>query len=153
MSAAKAAAAHRILLVEDDSTILQFSVLMLVRAGYQVSAVEGTQAAWEALQSHTYDLLVTDNRMPGMSGLELVSKLRSAQIALPVILASGGIGAEELAQNQRLQPAIALPKPFSADQLLETVAEALHQASRDPAHDQIPLPASGDSYSHWGLNE
>ena len=64
MSAAKAAAAHRILLVEDDSTILQFSVLMLVRAGYQVSAVEGTQAAWEALQSRTYDLLVTDNQMP-----------------------------------------------------------------------------------------
>ena len=153
MSAAKAAAAHRILLVEDDSTILQFSVLMLVRAGYQVSAVEGTQAAWEALQSRTYDLLVTDNQMPGMSGLELVSKLRSAQIALPVILASGGIGAEELAQNQRLQPALALPKPFTADQLLETVAEALYRASPDPAHTEVSFPAYGDSYSHWGLNE
>jgi DNA-binding NtrC family response regulator len=153
MSAAKAAAAHRILLVEDDSTILQFSVLMLVRAGYQVSAVEGTQAAWEALQSRTYDLLVTDNQMPGMSGLELVSKLRSAQIALPVILASGGIGAEELAQNQGLQPALALPKPFTADQLLETVAEALYRASRDPAHTEVSFPAYGDSYSHWGLNE
>jgi DNA-binding NtrC family response regulator len=153
MSAAKAAAAHRILLVEDDSTILQFSVLMLVRAGYQVSAVEGTQAAWEALQSRTYDLLVTDNQMPGMSGLELVSKLRSAQLALPVILASGGIGAEELAQNQRLQPALALPKPFTADQLLETVAEALYRASRDPAHTEVSFPAYGDSYSHWGLNE
>ena len=145
--------AHRILLVEDDSTILQFSVLVLVRAGYQVRAVEGAQAAWEALQSRSYDLLITDNQMPGLSGLELVSKLRSAQLGLPVVVASGGIDGEELAQNQRLQPAIALPKPFSADQLLETVAEALHQASRDPAHDQIPLPASGDSYSHWGLNE
>jgi DNA-binding NtrC family response regulator len=153
MSAAKAAAAHRILLVEDDSTILELSVLVLIHAGYQVNAVEGTQAAWEALRSRSYDLLVTDNQMPGMSGLELVCKLRSAQLALPVILASGGIGAEELAQNQRLQPAIALPKPFTADQLLETVAEALRRTSRDPAHTHLSFPAYGDSYSHWGLNE
>jgi CheY-like chemotaxis protein len=125
--------AHRILLVEDDCTILQFSVLVLVRA--------------------SYDLLITDNQMPGLSGLELVSELRSEQLELPVVVASGGIGAEELAQNQRLQPAIALPKPFSADQLLETVAEALHRASRDPAHTQVSFPAYGDSYSHWGLNE
>ena len=153
MSAAKAAAAHRILVVEDDSTILQLSVLMLVRAGYQVSAVEGTQAAWEALQSASYDLLVTDNQMPGMSGLELVSKLRSAQIGLPIIVASGGIEAEEFAQNQSLQPAISLPKPFTADQLLESVAESLRRAGRDPAHTEVSLPAYGDSYSHWGLNE
>jgi len=145
--------AHRILLVEDDSTILQFSVLVLVRAGYQVQAVAGTQAAWEALQSHSYDLLITDNQMPGRSGLELVTELRSAQMGLPVVVASGGIDGEELAQNQRLQPAIALPKPFAADQLLEAVAEALHRASRDPAHTQVSFPASGDSYSHWGLNE
>ena len=153
MSAAKTAAAHRILLVEDDSTILELSVLMLVRAGYQVRAVEGTQAAWEALQSRTYDLLVTDNQMPGMSGLELVSKLRSEQMALPVVVASGGVSAEELAQNQRLQPAIALPKPFTTDELLEAVAEALRRASRDPAHTEASFPAYGDSYSHWGLNE
>ena len=145
--------AHRILLVEDDCTILQFSVLVLVRAGYQVGAVEGTQAAWEALQARSYDLLITDNQMPGLSGIDLVSELRSAQLGLPVVVASGGIGAEELAQNQRLQPAIALPKPFSADQLLETVAEALHRASRDPAHTQVSFPASADSYSHWGINE
>ena len=94
--------AHRILLVEDDSTILQFSVLVLVRAGYQVQAVAGTQAAWEALQSHSYDLLLTDNQMPGRSGLELVTELRSAQMGLPVVVASGGIDGEELAQNQRL---------------------------------------------------
>ena len=153
MSAAKAAAAHRILLVEDDSTILELSVLVLIHAGYQVNAVEGTQAAWEALQAASYDLLITDNQMPGMSGLDLASKLRSAQIGLPIIMASGGIEAEEFAQNQSLQPAMPLPKPFSAQQLLETVAEALHRASLAPAHTQISFPVYGDSYSHWGLNE
>jgi DNA-binding NtrC family response regulator len=145
--------AHHILLVEDESTVLEFSTAVLVRGGYQVTGVQGCEAAWEALQSASYDLLVTDNQMPGMSGLELVSKLRSAQIGLPIIVASGGIEAEEFAQNQSLQPAISLPKPFTADQLLESVAESLRRAGRDPAHTEVSLPAYGDSYSHWGLNE
>ena len=134
MSAANTRAAHRILLVEDESTVLQFSTTVLVRGGYQVTAVEDCEAAWEAIQSASYDLLVTDNQMPGMSGLELVSKLRSAQIGLPIIVASGGIEAEEFAQIQSLQPAIALPKPFSADQLLASVSESLRRTGRDPAH-------------------
>jgi DNA-binding NtrC family response regulator len=153
MSAAKAAAAHRILLVEDESAMLQFNTLVLIGGGYQVTAVEACEAAWEAIQSDSYDLVVTDNKMPGMSGLELVSKLRSAQFALPVVVASGGVDAEGFAQNQSLQPAIALPKPFTANQLLETVAEALRRAGGDPAQAEGSFSASGDSYSHWGINE
>jgi two-component system response regulator GlrR len=152
-SPAPAPLAHRILLVEDDSTVLQFSTLVLVRGGYQVTAVEGCEAAWQAIQSGSYDLLVTDNRMPGMSGLELVTKLRSAQIALPVIVASGGVEAEGFAQNQSLQPVIALPKPFTAKQLLETVAEALRRAVRDPPPTEVSFRAYADSNRHRGINE
>jgi CheY-like chemotaxis protein len=152
-SPAPARSAHHILLVEDESTVLEFSTTVLVRGGYQVTAVEGCEAAWEAIQSGSYDLLVTDNQMPGMSGLELAGKLRFAQISLPIIMASGGIEAEELTQNQTLQPAIALPKPFTAKQLLETVAEALRRTGREPAHTEVSFPASGDAHSRWGLNE
>ena len=152
-SPAPARFAHHILLVEDESTVLQFSTTVLVRGGYQVTAVEGCEAAWEAIQSASYDLLVTDNQMPGMSGLELVSKLRSAQFGLPIIVASGGIEAEEFTKNQSLQPAIALPKPFTANQLLETVAEALRRAGREPGHTEVSAYTSCDAYSHWGLNE
>ena len=152
-SSAPVRVAHHILLVEDESAILEFSTAVLVRGGYQVTAVEGCEAAWKAIQSANYDLLVTDNQMPGMSGLELVSKLRLARIELPVIVASGGVEAEEFAQNQSLQPAIALPKPFTAKQLLESVAEALRRAGRDPPHPEVSFYGSGDPYNHWGLNE
>ena len=144
---------HRILLVEDDPTVLEASSRVLVRAGYQVNAVENCQAAWEALQSGRHDLLVTDNQMAGMSGLELVSKARSAQITLPVILASGGTDAEQLATNPWLQPALALPKPFTASQLLETVALALLRAGRDPVPTQVSFSELGYPYHHWGINE
>ena len=144
---------HQILLVEDDSMVREVSATMLVRAGYQVTAVEGSQAAWEALQSRSYDLLITDNQMSGLSGLELVRKLRSAQLALPVIMASGGIGVDELTQNQWLQPATLLLKPFTRDDLLEKVTAALNRTGRDLGLYSIPLPAFWESYHHWGLNE
>jgi DNA-binding NtrC family response regulator len=153
MSATKTAPAHRILLVEDESAILQFSTVVLVLRGYQVTAVESCETAWEAIQSASYDLLVTDNQMPGMTGLELVSKLRSAQIGLPIIVASGGIEAEAFAQNQSLQPAIALPKPFTSNQLLETVAAALRLAGHGPAQTKVSLSVSRDACNHWGINE
>ena len=152
-SPAPAHFARHILLVEDESAILQFSTAVLVHGGYQVTAVEGCEAAWEAIQSASYDLLVTDNKMPGISGLELVSKLRSAQIWLPIVVASGGVEAEEFTQNQSLQPAIALPKPFTAKQLLETVAEALRRAGGQPGHTEPSSYTSCDAYNHWGINE
>jgi DNA-binding NtrC family response regulator len=148
-----AGATARILLVEDDRSIRQLSAKVLSGAGYQVDTVESSQAAWESLQAGNYCLLITDNQMPGLSGFELVRKLRSAQLALPVIMASGGIGAEELTQNQWLQPATVLPKPFSRDALLEMVAQVLPLAARVPDRREIFFPAPVDSYDHWGINE
>jgi CheY-like chemotaxis protein len=133
--------------------VLEFSTSVLLRGGYQVTAVEGCEAAWEAIQSGSYDLLVTDNRMPGMSGLELVSKLRSAQIGLPIIVASGGIEAVDLTENPSLQPAITLLKPFTAEQLLETVAEALRRTGSHPPHTEVSFRACADSCRHRGINE
>lgn len=146
-------ATARILLVEDDRSIGQLSAKVLSGAGYQVDTVESSQAAWESLQTGNYCLLITDNQMPGLSGLELVRKLRSAQLALPVIMASGGIGAEELTQNKWLQPATVLPKPFTRDALLEMVAQVLPLAPRVADRPAVSFPGPVYSYNHWGINE
>jgi CheY-like chemotaxis protein len=143
--------AHQILLVEDDRAIRQLSTSILVRAGYQVNTVGGSQVAWEALQAHRYDLLITDNRMPGMSGLELVRKLRTAQSALPVIIASGGFAESDLTHNQWLQPATVLPKPFTVAALLHRVAEVLPLAAPGPPSRGPALPPN--HWNQWGINE
>ena len=127
--------ARRILVVDDDFFIRQLSAKALVRSGYKVDASEDGEAAWEALHANSYDLLITDNNMPKLSGVELIRKMRSASMALPVILVSGTIPAEEL----NLQLAATLPKPFSGDELLETVSNVLRAA--ECACEQIkPLP-------------
>jgi CheY-like chemotaxis protein len=127
---AQAHPSQRILVVEDDIGIRQLNVELLIACGYQVDAVEDGAAGWEALQAGSYDLLITDNNMPKLSGVELVKMVRSARMALPVILASGAIPPEEL----NLNLSGTLLKPFTAVQLLRTVKQSI-------ARDYCSLPA------------
>jgi DNA-binding response OmpR family regulator len=130
---------QHILVVEDDSDLRQLSASVLIRFGYRVRAAEDGAAGWEALNADSYDLLITDHNMPRLTGVELVKKLRSARMALPVILATGHLPTEELCQNPSLQLAAMLPKPFSVDELLQTVRAVLRAA--DSSRERLePLP-------------
>jgi len=120
-----ASPSQHILVVEDDGGIRRLSALVLAGSGYEVAAAEDGAAGWEALHAHNFDLLITDNDMPKLTGLELVKKVRSARMTLPVILATGLLPEEELERHPWLQLAATLLKPFSADQLLATVKEVL----------------------------
>jgi DNA-binding response OmpR family regulator len=98
---------------------------VLIRFGYQAETAEDGEAAWDALQAYDYDLLITDNNMPKVSGVELVRKIRSAQMTIPIILASGSVAAYEVDSNDWLQPVATIEKPFSSNQLLAKVNAAL----------------------------
>ena len=121
---------QRILVVEDDVAIRLLNARVLVRSGYQVDAAEDGAAGWEALHAKNFNLLITDHNMPRLSGLELVKKVRSARMTLPVILATGALPEEELERHPWLQLAATLLKPFSPHQLLEMVQEVLRAAGR-----------------------
>jgi len=111
---------NRILVVDDDADIRQVNADVLSRFGYQTETAADGAAAWEALRANGYDLLITDNNLPQVSGVELVKKVRSARMTLPVILASRTLSTEELDRNPWLQPFATLVKPFASGPLLET---------------------------------
>ena len=134
---------QRILVVDDDTGIRQLGTEVLIRHGYQVDAAEDNTAGWKALQARTYDLLITDLDMRKLSGLKLVKRLRAAHLALPVILASGIMTPQELNRNPWLQLSGALLKPFSPDQLLQTVQAVLR--APDGAPEQIAAPPDWQS--------
>ena len=134
----RAAPSNRILLVDDDTDIRLLGADLLFHSGYQVDTAEDGESGWEALQAKSYDLLITDNKMPKVSGLELVKKLRSARMALPVILVSGAMP-EELNRLPWLQLAATLLKPFTPGELLGTVKKVLR--ATNSAREQLePLP-------------
>jgi DNA-binding response OmpR family regulator len=116
---------NRILVVDDESAVRLMIASALVRSGYHVDTAEDGEMGWEALLSKSYDLLITDNNMPKVSGLELVKKLRSADLALPVILVSGAMPTQELNRHAWLQVAATLLKPFTGDELVEIVKKVL----------------------------
>jgi DNA-binding NtrC family response regulator len=139
---------QRILVVDDDMGICQLGTQVLIRHGYQVDAAEDNTAGWQAIQAHTYDLLITDLDMPGLSGLKLVKKLHAARLALPVILASGTMTPQELNRNPWLQLSGALLKPVSPDQLLQTVQAVLRVP--DVAREQVAPPPDWRSQPSTG---
>jgi DNA-binding response OmpR family regulator len=116
---------HRILVVDDDSSLRQLIVRTLMNAGHHVDAAEDGEDAWNVLQLQSYDLLVTDQEMPRVTGVDLVKKLRAAQMALPVILVSGRMPTEELNCLPWLHFAATLAKPFTDAELVTTVDDAL----------------------------
>ena len=116
---------RRILVVEDDDDLRRLNAEALTGSGYHVeAAVDGVQG-WEALNASPYDLLITDNNMPNLTGIQLIKKLNDACMAVPVILASG----VPLAEESELRLAARLPKPFTLDELLGTVKKVLGEAN------------------------
>jgi len=136
----------RILVVEDEPDIRRLNAEVLKSFGYKVDTAEDGMAGWKALHAvrhapDTYALLITDHDMPELTGLALVKKLRVARMALPVIIATGRLLPENLFSLYGwLQPAAALIKPYSVEQLLGKVEAALRTA--DGARKQIASPAN-----------
>jgi DNA-binding response OmpR family regulator len=119
---------HRILVVEDDIHVRQLNTEVLTRSGYEVDAAEDGAAVWVALNGDSYDLMITDNGMPRLTGVELLRKLRAARMELPVIMATATLPTEEFARSPWLQPAATLVKLYTIGELLRTVKKVLREA-------------------------
>ena len=130
---------YRILVADDDEDSRHLMAHALIRAGYAVDAAENGVVAWDSLQVNSYDLLITDNGMPGLTGVELIAKSRDARVGLPVIMVTTAIPDQEFAKRPLLMPDAILRKPFVIDELLEKVkailAEPLVCASESAGSD------------------
>mgnify|MGYP000906760245 FL=1 len=117
---------ERILLVDDEAALVVLIGRMLERLGYRVSAHRSAARALE--DPGTYDLLLTDLSMPGLTGLELARALRQRQPDLPVILCTGygeRLSAEDLAEAGVVR---ILGKPVLAADLGQAVRQTLDAA-------------------------
>ncbi|MBI3418404.1 MAG: response regulator [Verrucomicrobia bacterium] len=148
----------RILYVDDDPQIRRLGELVLARSGYEVDTATDGARGWEALQHGHYNLLITDNDMPRMTGLELASQARLAGMRLPIVLTSGSADALHDPSAESLGLAARLSKPFSLDGLLKTVEQALHDANDlsecyGAMISALTQCAQIQPYPHGGINE
>jgi len=119
-------APKRILLVDDEKEFLFSAGLALKRAGYEVHAYANPEEAigrilGAAGEEDPFDLLVTDLRMPGMSGVELVGELRKHKIALKVLAITSVCEKGLLRDMNCGRGADHLQKPFGPGDLVERI--------------------------------
>ena len=139
---------HHILCVEDDDELRNVFAELLARAGYQVEVAEDGLIGWEALRLGNYNLVITDNQMPGLCGLQLVERLRSTGNNLPAVLMSGFSNLEKLQSHQWPQLTARLKKPFTPAELLATIEEVLRTASAGPQRGDLSFDTGSSLTPH-----
>ncbi len=122
----------RVLVVDDEPDIRRLNAHALIELGFHADTASDGAAAWEILQVARYDLLITDNNMPVVTGVDLLKKLHSAGMALPVIMATGTSPDLEFMANPWLRPAAVLLKPYTSAELVETAREVLRASAGNP---------------------
>jgi len=117
--------AERILLVDDDPSLLRVTEKQLSDAGYAVTAVAGGEEALAVVGDGRIDLVLSDIQMPGMDGLALLAEIkrRDANAAVVMITAHGTV--ERAVTAMKTGAIDFLEKPFSRERLLVTVEKAL----------------------------
>jgi CheY-like chemotaxis protein len=127
----------RILVADDEPTILQVARTILEKAGFVVlSATDGPQALG-MLEAQAVDVLLTDLRMPGMSGTELIVEARRRYASLPVAYMTAFIADPGLTDVPLLR------KPFSAQDLINTVKKVMESHVEGQAHERKHLIITG----------
>jgi CheY-like chemotaxis protein len=120
-----------ILLVEDSDEVSCITVEYLHELGHQVVAVAEAEKAIVQLKHEPFDAVMTDIRLPGMSGIELAKSLTKDYPNLPVVIASGyGAVNLEFLLGEKLRTVLMLPKPYDLPDLERTLNEAAAIAQR-----------------------
>ena len=116
--------------IDDDRSIRWVLEKALRQAGMEVTPFTSAEGVMEALATNPPDVLITDIRMPGMNGLELLDQIHAAYPELPVIIITAHSDLDSAVSAYRGGAFEYLPKPFDVDEAIDLVRRAVAQNSR-----------------------
>lgn len=125
-----------ILLVDDNKHGLAARKAVLEELGHRVTAASDAEEALEEFRRAPFDLVVTDFRMPGMNGIELIREIRALRPEVPVILISGYTEALGLTEASTGADAVIAKSAHEVSHLSRAVARLLRRRIRKPAASQ-----------------
>ena len=125
-------------LVDDDASIRWVLERALKQSGMLPKTFEQANTALEALRVESPDVLITDIRMPGSSGLELLQEIHESRPQLPVIVMTAHSDLDSAVAAYRGGAFEYLPKPFDIDHALDLVRRAAHQSAAAAAVESEP---------------
>ena len=120
---------QRILVVEDDESLRKVIAFQLREAGYEVDSAAAGQEAQQMLRRRTYDLVLTDLKMPGLSGMELLGWVREHYPRSQVIVITAFGTVDDAVSAMKLGAFDFITKPVNREALRVAVAKALEHSS------------------------
>ena len=117
----------RILVVDDDKAVRAALGVNLRKAGYEVTLCRSAQEALAALEERAFDLMLTDVAMPGMSGLDLLDKLRAKWPTVRVVVMTGYGSVPDAVATMKAGADDYIIKPISPEELLVIVERAVQE--------------------------
>lgn len=123
--------ARKVLVADDEIHIVHVVTIKLRNNGYEVLSAENGDDAFKLACEEKPDIIVTDYQMPGMTGVELVRKIRQNETTkdMPVIMLTARGFAVEDKEKEELGISEIISKPFSPKELLRSIEDILYQRS------------------------
>ncbi len=120
-------ASARVLLVDDEESVLAVAGTQLRHLGYHVESARDPLAALGSVQRNpgAFDVVITDQGMPGMSGVSLTQEIRVTEPDLPVVLMTGFLDEPTRIEAEQAGVSAVLPKPFRLGDLTEVLGDVL----------------------------
>lgn len=115
----------RILVVDDEWAVVDLLSRFLTKKGYKVTTACDGREAWELFQSQAFDLVLSDVRMPTLSGLQLLEEIKRANPRIPVILISGYGEVDIVVKALKAGAENFMAKPLRLDALERLVEQSL----------------------------
>ncbi|MFH2000011.1 MAG: response regulator [Planctomycetota bacterium] len=132
---------EKILVVEDENDILELVDYNLSREGYRVTGVTSGEKALDILKNQTFDLLLLDLMLPGLSGLEVCRAVRQNEDTrdLPIMMVTAKGEEADVVAGLELGADDYVPKPFSPRVLIARVRAVLRRSSTPMAEETVSL--------------
>ena len=116
-----------ILVIDDESIVQESCRRILIPEGYTVESAYTGQEGLGKLADASFDLVITDLKMPGISGMEALKKIKHDDPDIGIIMITGYSTAETAVEAMKLGAFDYLPKPFTPDELMAAVSKAVEK--------------------------
>ena len=126
----------RILIVEDEESLLKLESILLTSKGYQVTGVTDGRAALAEIARNPPDLVVLDIMLPEVDGFEVCRRIKEdpATRQIPVVMLTAKKSSQDYSRGVQVGADAYLTKPFKSVKVLEIVAELLRKAAAAGGH-------------------
>ncbi|MFB3852704.1 MAG: response regulator [Vicinamibacterales bacterium] len=131
----------RLLIIDDEEIVIASCHRALRKSGYEIDSARSGEEGLQKAAARKYDVIVTDLKMPGIDGIEVLRRLKAADRDQVVVVFTGYANVSTARESLKLGAFDYVPKPFTAQELRDVVANALKRAEDGSSASMLDLMA------------